>query len=109
MAREYTLILQPMTKCEILRYWLVYNEFEIISEELVRDDRLYQIITARFGGHQRLNDAELYTGKTALIGGDPLFPEPRGSLSADSLRQWTACVRARRLKLLIGAGYMKRY
>ena len=65
MAREYTLILQPMTKCEILRYWLVYNEFEIISEELVRDDRLYQIITACFGGHQRLNDAELFTGGAA--------------------------------------------
>ena len=95
MSREYTLILQPMTKCEILRYWLVYNEFEIISEELVRDDRLYQIITARFGGHQRLNDAELYTGSTALIGGDPLFPELRGKLerrfssAVDGMREST--------------------
>ena len=95
MAREYTLILQPMTKCEILRYWLVYNEFEIISEELVRDDRLYQIITARFGGRQRLNDAELYTGSTALIGGDPLFPELRGKLerrfasAVDGMREST--------------------
>lgn len=75
MTREFTLILQPMTKCEILRYWLVNNDFEIISEELVRDDRLYQIITARFGGRQRLSDAELFTGSIRLIGKSPLFPE----------------------------------
>lgn len=75
MTEEYTLILQPMTKCEILRYWLIYNGFEIISEELVRDERLYQIITARFGGCGILNDAELFTGSFALIGKDPLFPE----------------------------------
>lgn len=75
LSPDYTLILQPMTKCEILRYWLVNNGFTICSEELVRDDRLYQIITARFGGSQRLNDAELFTGSTALIASDLLFPE----------------------------------
>ena len=37
MDSRYLLILQPMTKPEVLRYWLAYNEFEILSEALVRE------------------------------------------------------------------------
>ncbi len=67
MNERYRLILQPMTKAEVVRYWLVYNEFGIESETLVEDDGiLYQIISASFGGKTRLNDAELFAGKRAL-------------------------------------------
>ena len=75
MDRRYKLILQPMTKQEVLRYWLVNNEFEIGSEELVLDNGIiYQVIVARFGGTTRLTDAELYTGRFASISRSPLFP-----------------------------------
>lgn len=73
MDRRYCLILQPMTKAEVLRYWLVNNEFGIESETLVEDGGLYQIIGARFGGSTRLTDAELFTGKRSLINDAALF------------------------------------
>ncbi len=67
MDQRYTLILQPMTKAEVVRYWLVYNEFEIRCEELVDDaGTLYQILVAVFGGETKLTDAELFAGKAAL-------------------------------------------
>ena len=41
------LILQPMTKYEILRYWLVNNGYEITAEELVLESgRIFRIFTA---------------------------------------------------------------
>ena len=67
MDARCRLILQPMTKGEVLRYWLVHNEFEIESETLVEDGgSLYQILCTRFGGVTKLNDAELFTGKRSL-------------------------------------------
>lgn len=75
MDKRYKLILQPMTKPEILRYWLVNNEFEICSEVLAEDSgTIYQILTARFGGETRLRDAELFTGAYDQVRNDPLFP-----------------------------------
>lgn len=50
---DIRLILQPMTKAEVLRKWLGENKFEIIKETLVQDERLYQIITARYDGQIR--------------------------------------------------------
>ena len=74
MDSRYLLILQPMTKAEVLRYWLAYNEFEILSESLVQDaGGLYQILTARFGGKTVLNDAELFVGKTSLAEDPELY------------------------------------
>lgn len=74
MDPSYLLILQPMTKAEILRYWLVNNGFKILSEELCEESgKVYQIMTTRFGGHTMLNDAELFTGKYELIHTSPLF------------------------------------
>lgn len=76
MDSRFTLLLQPMTKSEILRYWLVNNGFEITGEYLLRDGReLYQLISAHFGGETRLDDAELFAGSFALLRADPLFPE----------------------------------
>jgi Predicted SAM-dependent methyltransferase len=74
MDPRYLLILQPMTRAEVLRYWLIYNEFEITGEDLVEDGGiLYSVITARFGGRTVLNDAELYTGSRILLAAHPLY------------------------------------
>ena len=76
MNSRYHLILQPMTKAEVLRYWLVYNGFGIDSETLVEDNSiLYQIISTRFGGSTRLSDAELFIGKHSLCNSSTLFEE----------------------------------
>ena len=67
MDSRYKLILQPMTKAEVLRYWLVNNGFSITAENLVSDSGfLYQIIDTRFGGKTELNDAELFVGRYEL-------------------------------------------
>lgn len=73
---RYLHIFQPMTRQYVLRYWLVYNGFEILSEALVKDKGIiYPVITARFGGETRLSDGELFVGKYELVGGEPLFEE----------------------------------
>ena len=67
MDDRFTLILQPMTRAEVLRYWLVNNGFEIICEDAALDaGTVYQIIVARFGGCTELTDSELYIGKYRL-------------------------------------------
>ena len=74
MQPRYHLILQPMTRAEVLRYWLVHNEFEILTESVAQEgSSLYQILTARFGGKTCLRDAELYCGKRALAENDTLW------------------------------------
>ena len=74
MDRRYRLILQPMTKAEVLRYWLVNNGFEITGESAVEDGgNLYQIIRAAFGGDTRLTDAELFVGKHSLAEDKELY------------------------------------
>ncbi len=71
LDEAYSLILQPMTKAEVLRYWLVNNGFSLEEERLVLDGGiLYQIIRARFSGNMRLSDAELYAGAFANIRGE---------------------------------------
>lgn len=67
MDEGYQLILQPMTKAEVLRCWLVNNAFAIEKETIVEDGGiLYQIICARFGGETKLSDAQLFLGKREL-------------------------------------------
>lgn len=59
----YTLLLQPMTKAEVLRYWLVNNGFSLQEERLVREGGIiYQIMKAVFSDNMTLTDAELYAG-----------------------------------------------
>ena len=83
------LILQPMTKAEILRYYLVNNGFAIIEEKTVRENgRLFQIFTTEYfgvylkkirkdasGGNARdpYSDAELFTGRFRLLKDQPEF------------------------------------
>ena len=74
MDKKYKLILQPMTKSEVLRYWLVNNGFEILAEDhCAEGSALYQIIVARFGGCTVLSDAELFTGKAELCRSRELY------------------------------------
>lgn len=76
MTPDYTLILQPMTKAEVVRYWLAYNGYEFLDELLVKDGgTIYQIIRARIKANTPLSLAELYTGKLALAVKNPLFGE----------------------------------
>ena len=91
MDGRYRLILQPMTRGEVLRYWLTNNGFSIERERLVSDGgEIYSLLCARFGGQQTLLDAELYTGAFSLIEQDPLWPA------------YSALLRGRLEKLLRG-------
>jgi len=70
---RYTLILQPMTKVEVLRYWLVNNGFQLVEEHLVQDGSfLYQVIKARYSENMELSDAELFSGSFSNIAQEPL-------------------------------------
>lgn len=81
MDRRYKLILQPMTKSEVLRYWLTNNEFEILTEDLVPEGgSIYQLIVARFGGSTRLSDGELFLGKKELCTDEELYEQQRKKL-----------------------------
>lgn len=76
MTPDYTLILQPVTKAEVVRYWLAYNGYEFLDEVLVRDGGIiYQIIRARIKENTPLSLAELYTGEFALARKNVLFGE----------------------------------
>lgn len=76
MTPDYTLILQPMTKAEVVRYWLAYNGYEFLMEELVKDGgTIYQILKARIRENTRLSNGELFTGKFSLIRDNAFFPE----------------------------------
>ncbi len=76
-AREdIRFILQPVTKPEILRYWLINNEFQITDEALVKENgTVYQIICAKPGKSEHYSDAELFTGKLVRIKNEELFSE----------------------------------
>ena len=76
MSPDYLLILQPMTKAEVLRFWLVNNGFAIQTETLVKEGKtLYQLLTVRFQNvNTALSDAELYCGSFDLQRSSPLFP-----------------------------------
>lgn len=61
---EVRLILQPMTKIPRLREYLLKSGFDIIDEALVKDDKLYSIIYARYDGKvHKWSGAELLIGK----------------------------------------------
>lgn len=81
-----SLVLQPMTKGDELRSWLVNNNYKIISEQLVEDGRLYELLFAQGGVDTPLSPAELYTGRLKLIENDPLFPRRLEELIAKAQR-----------------------
>lgn len=62
------LILQPMTKVALLRYWLYDHGFEILSETAVACDRfLYTVMKAAYSGKTReISEVEAHIGKIDL-------------------------------------------
>ena len=65
---EYRLILQPMSRADILRYWIVHNEFVIDCEAVVKEnEHIYQIICACPGKSERYSDSEYLTGKQDIL------------------------------------------
>ena len=75
-APGYTLILQPMTQSQILRFWLINNEFKNSSEITKMDEnKIYNVLLVEFGESPSYTDAELYTGKYEQIKENDLFPE----------------------------------
>jgi len=81
MDKRFCLILQPMTRAEVLRYWLTNNEFVIDRERLVCDGgEIYSLLSARFGGKQKLRDAELYSGAFSQIRQEALWPDYSAAL-----------------------------
>lgn len=77
----YKLILQPMSHQNVLRYWLVYNEFEITAEYLVKDGgNIYEIMEVQKGEAPNYRDAEFFTGKYESASKNALFPEKLSEL-----------------------------
>ena len=76
-AREdIKLILQPVTKPEILRYWLVNNDFRITNEAQAEENgTVYQIICAVPGRDCRYKDSELFIGRYDLIKSSPFYEQ----------------------------------
>ena len=76
-AREdIKLILQPVTKPEILRYWLVNNDFRITNEAQAEENgTVYQIICAVPGRDCRYKDSELFIGRYDLIKGSTYYKQ----------------------------------
>lgn len=74
-VKRCRLVLQPMTKGEVLRYWLVNNGFDITAERLVRENGLlFSVLCAEYDDvNHKLRDAELFTGKTELVRDEPEF------------------------------------
>lgn len=66
------LLLQPMSKAEVLRAWLPLNGYEVFREELVQDKGvLYPILSVRGGKMPPASDAQAWGG--FLLDRDPLW------------------------------------
>ncbi len=74
-TRENTLVLlQPMSKGELLRAFLSEMGFAVTAERLVEDNgRIYSVIAARGGKPLKYNAAEYYTGRYEQVSTAPLF------------------------------------
>lgn len=67
------LILQPMTKSDVLRVWLQRNGFRVLTEELCENGPLYEIITAAGGADIPYSPAEELLGHISLISSDVFY------------------------------------
>ena len=72
--KSINLCLQPMTHPEYLRGFLLENGYEIIDEAIAEEEKIYQIILARFSGEkQSLAPEKLLLGRINVArGGDAL-------------------------------------
>lgn len=66
------LLLQPMSKAEVLRRWLSENDYQVVAERLVADKGvLYPILSVR-GGEMQVSNASQFWGGF-LLDDDPLL------------------------------------
>lgn len=84
--RDCLLILQPMSKSAFLRRQLYDSGFEVLSEQLIDDGEIYEILTAKAGKDLLYSPAELLIGHTRLILNNPLFEKRLDSLIEKSER-----------------------
>ncbi len=71
VKKNVNLILQPMTKAEILRTWLAENGFELVRETAVKDTHVYTVMQAEYTGQPlEITEVQRYCGK--LRRSDPL-------------------------------------
>lgn len=76
------LILQPMTKPELLRQWLLEHGYVIIDESLVKDSgKIYCVISAKGGG------SNARSGRPHEMVVSPLLVEKRDPLLGDYLEE----------------------
>lgn len=80
MSERHQLLLQPMTKAEVLRSWLVSNGYVIEREALISDSgTLYQALSARFlDRYTPLNDAACFVGSPNLAEDRTLYRQMLG-------------------------------
>lgn len=65
------LLLQPMSKAEVLRSWLPVNGYRVVAERLVADKGvIYPILSVRGGEMRAVEEHEFWGG--FLLNGDPL-------------------------------------
>ena len=77
------LILQPQSKNDTLRRFLLENGYTVQSEHLVEDTgRFYQILCACGGKGEAYTEAELYTGRFEQVRDEPLLSSYLEHLSA---------------------------
>ena len=70
------LILQPMSRANLLRKWLLENGFSILGESLTDPNKFYQTIYARFDGvGAQYTEEELLLGRKNIEENPPLFLE----------------------------------
>ena len=82
-SRDIRLILQPMTKADLLRSWLLSHGYEIVDESIVRDDRIYQVICAEYSGiNTEYSPIELLLGRHNINGNSALLCELAGNTLA---------------------------
>jgi tRNA A22 N-methylase len=58
-----SLVLQPMTKAEVLRRWLAENGFAVRRENVVKDTKIYCVMQVQYTGEKRtVSEAEAFCG-----------------------------------------------
>lgn len=70
------IVLQSMTGVEDLRQFLYENGYEIIAENLVREDRrIYSVMTIKSGKKHSYTPLDLFISPALRCGDEPLFDE----------------------------------
>lgn len=74
-SSEIGLILQPMSRAQVLRNWLCENGFAIVGETLTYEDKYYQTIAARYAPDavEKYTEEECILGKHNIENMPPLF------------------------------------